>query len=74
MKLGQGRDNTKQLLVENKALADEIEAKITAYYENLGKKTEEPEDEVPGIMPVQADTPAEEPKRRRKVNIDIAVD
>ncbi len=74
MKLGQGRDNTKQLLVENKALADEIEAKITAYYENLGKKTEEAEDEVPGIMPVQADTPAEEPKRRRKVNIDIAVD
>lgn len=74
MKLGQGRDNTKQLLVENKALADEIEAKITAYYENLGKKTEEPEEEVPGIMPVQADTPAEEPKRRRKVNIDIAVD
>ena len=74
MKLGQGRDNTKQLLVENKALADEIEAKITAYYENLGKKTEEPEEEVPGIMPVQADAPAEEPKRRRKVNIDIAVD
>ncbi|MBQ8303399.1 MAG: recombinase RecA [Clostridia bacterium] len=74
MKLGQGRDNTKQLLCENKALADEIEAKITAYYENLGKKTEEAEDEVPGIMPVQADTPAEEPKRRRKVNIDIAVD
>ena len=74
MKLGQGRDNTKQLLLENKALADEIEAKITAYYENLGKKTEEAEDEVPGIMPVQADTPAEEPKRRRKVNIDIAVD
>ena len=74
MKLGQGRDNTKQLLCENKALADEIEAKITAYYENLGKKTEETEEEVPGIMPVQADTPAEEPKRRRKVNIDIAVD
>ncbi|MBQ8304018.1 MAG: recombinase RecA [Clostridia bacterium] len=74
MKLGQGRDNTKQLLCENKALADEIEAKITAYYENLGKKTEEAEDEVPGIMPVQADTPASEPKRRRKVNIDIAVD
>lgn len=73
MKLGQGRDNTKQLLCENKALADEIEAKITAYYENLGKKPEETEEEVPGIMPVQADTP-EEPKRRRKVNIDIAVD
>ncbi len=75
MKLGQGRDNTKQLLVENKALADEIEAKITAYYENLGKKPEEvEEDEVPGIMPVQADAQPEEPKRRRKVNIDIAVD
>ena len=73
MKLGQGRDNTKQLLCENKALAEEIEAKITAYYENQGKKTEEAEDEVPGIMPVQADAP-EEPKRRRKVNIDIAVD
>ena len=74
MKLGQGRDNTKQLLTENKALADEIEAKINAYYENDGKLPEETQDDVPGIMPVQADVPAEEPKRRRKVNIDIAVD
>ena len=74
MKLGQGRDNTKQLLCENKALADEIEAKITAHFEGENKKGEEiKEDEIPGIMPVQAEV-AEEPKRRRKVNIDIAVD
>ena len=30
MRLGQGRENSKQLLVENKELADEIENKILA--------------------------------------------
>lgn len=78
MKLGQGRDNAKQLLVENPALADEIEQKLREYYDSQNKKTEkEAEEEIPGIMPVQAEVPEngeEAPRRRRKVNIDIAVD
>ena len=76
MKLGQGRDNSKQLLVENKALADEIEAKINEFYDSQNKKTEDTEEEIEGIMPIQADAPATEeaPRRRRKVDIDIAVD
>ena len=76
MKLGQGRDNSKQLLVENKALADEIEAKINEFYDSQNKKTEEAEEEIEGIMPIQAEAPAAEeaPRRRRKVDIDIAVD
>ncbi len=78
MKLGQGRDNAKQLLVENPALADEIEQKLREYYDSQNKKPEkEAEEEIPGIMPVQAEVPEngeEAPRRRRKVNIDIAVD
>jgi len=76
MKLGQGRDNSKHLLVENKALADEIEAKINEFYDSQNKKTEDTEEEIEGIMPIQADAPATEeaPRRRRKVDIDIAVD
>lgn len=71
-RLGQGRDNVKQLLVENKELALEIENKIMEKYTEAlkgGNKTEETQDE-PVIMPVEA-----EPERpHKKVNIDIAVD
>ena len=76
MKLGQGRDNAKQLLVENPALADEIEAKINEFYDSQNVKVQETEEDIPGIMPVQAEVPATEeaPRRRRKVDIDIAVD
>ena len=78
MKLGQGRDNSKQLLVENPALAEEIEAKIAEYYDGKNKKNDtESEVEIPGIMPVQAEvsnSTEDAPRRRRKVNIDIAVD
>ena len=72
-RLGQGRDNVKQLLTDNKELAAEIEEKIMKKYmeafDKSGKKEEEiKEEEV--IMPIEAD-----PERpRRKVNIDIAVD
>ncbi len=78
MKLGQGRDNSKQLLVENPALAEEIEAKIAEYYDGKNTKNDaESEVEIPGIMPVQAEvsnSTEDAPRRRRKVNIDIAVD
>lgn len=71
-RLGQGRDNVKQLLTDNKELAAEIEEKIMKKYmeafDKSGKKEEEKQEEV--IMPIEA-----EPERpRRKVNIDIAVD
>ena len=71
-RLGQGRDNVKQLLVENKELALEIENKIMEKYSEAlkgGTKAQETQDE-PVIMPVEA-----EPERpHKKVNIDIAVD
>ena len=74
-RIGQGRDNVKQLLEENKQLADELEEKIRALYaermNNKGKKVEDTADE-PVIMPVEAE---EAPAiKHKKVNIDIAVD
>lgn len=71
-RLGQGRDNVKQLLLENKELALEIENKIMEKYTETLKgstKAQETQDE-PVIMPVEA-----QPERpHKKVNIDIAVD
>ena len=74
-RIGQGRDNVKQLLEENHELADEIEEKIRARYaeimQNKGKRLELADDE-PVIMPIEAEP---EPEiKHKKVNIDIAVD
>jgi len=72
-RLGQGRDNVKQLLTDNESLAKEIEDKIMEKYNQLlnGKPTSD-EEEVT-ITPVDsADIEPERP--RKKVNIDIAVD
>ena len=71
-RIGQGRDNVKQLLEDNPEFAAEIEEKVRNRYAeimaNKGKK-DIPEDE-PVIMPVEA-----EPEiKHKKVNIDIAVD
>ncbi len=72
-RIGQGRDNVKQLFEDNKEFAAEIEEKVRARYAEImsgNKKTEE--DDGPVIMPVEA-----EPKpeiKHKKVNIDIAVD
>lgn len=71
-RIGQGKDNVKQLLEENAELAKEIEDKIMAKYEARlsGKKEQENEpDEV--IMPIEAE---EAPVQHKKVNIDIAVE
>ena len=72
-RLGQGRDNVKQLIRENKALADELEAKIMEKYNERmnGKKGEDAQEDMrPVIIPEQA-----EPVRpRKKIDIDIAVD
>ena len=70
-RLGQGKDNVKQLIRENRELAKELEEKIMIKYNEKmgGKKAEQPEDE-PVIIPEQA-----EPARpHKKIDIDIAVD
>lgn len=70
-RIGQGKDNVKQLLEENEQLAKEIEEKIQERYEAkmAGKQIPEEEEEV--IMPVEAE-PDIVP--HKKVDIDIAVE
>ena len=70
-RIGQGKDNVKQLLEENAGLAKEIEDKIMAKYEaRLSGKKEPESDNEEVIMPVEAEIPA----NHKKVNIDIAVE
>ena len=65
-RLAQGRDNTKLLFEENAELANEVEAKIIAAMNN----TETEEEQIAADpVPEASATP-----RRKKVNIDIAVD
>ena len=64
-RIGQGRDNVKQLLTDNEELAREIEEKI--YAAMSGEKVE-----TPVAAPVEA--VETEIRPRKKVNIDIAVD
>lgn len=66
-RLAQGRDNTKILFEENEALANEVEAKIIAAM-NKGEEEAEVKTETATV----AAEPA--PPRRKRVNIDIAVD
>ncbi len=72
-RIGQGRDNVKQLFEDNPEFAAEVEEKVRARYaeimNNKGKKGEEVDDE-PVIMPVEAQPEI----KHKKVNIDIAVD
>lgn len=69
-RIGQGKDNVKQLLEENEQLAKEIEEKIQERYEaKMSGKQIPQEEEV--IMPVEAE-PAIVP--HKKVDIDIAVE
>lgn len=71
-RLAQGRDNTKQMFLDDPALAAEVEAKIVAA---MDAAKEEKVAEAKGakpIAPVSDEQPA--PTRRKKVNIDIAVD
>ena len=72
-RLGQGRDNVKQLLSDNAELAKEIEDKIMAKYYAAFSDTPEDEAEEVSIEPVDPETI--EPERKpRKIDIDIAVD
>lgn len=70
-RIGQGKDNVKQLLQENKQLADEIEEKITERYEARMQGKHLPEEEKEVIMPVEAEP---QPVTPAKINIDIAVE
>lgn len=71
-RLGQGRDNVKQLFIDNPELCKEIEEKIMAKYAEVmnSKPSSAPSDDEPVIIPAQA----EPPKPRTKVDIDIAVE
>ena len=67
-RIGQGRDNVKQLMLDNPELANEVEQKIYDAMANSGTAEE------PAPAPASADTPETEIRPRKKVNIDIAVD
>ena len=68
-RIGQGKDNVKQLLEENADLAKELEEKIMEKYEaKLSGKHMPEEDDNDVIMPVEAEV------AHKKVNIDIAVE
>lgn len=71
-RLGQGRDNVKQLLIDNPELEKEIEDKVIAAVEaeKSKKNGNEVKEEPESIMPVDS----ENIKPRKKVDIDIAVD
>ena len=64
-RLGQGKENSKQVLLDNPALAKEIEEKIMAYF----TKTDEEKAET---VEVKKEEPVKAP--RRKISIDVAVD
>ncbi len=71
MRLAQGRDNTKQLFEDNPELANEVEAKIVAAM----TEGEDKDKAAPAAAPAATAPAAEETApKRRKVNIDIAVD
>lgn len=70
-RLGQGRDNVKQLFADNPEFAKEIGDKIGEKYaelmNNKGKPAEEKQEDV--VMPIEAESVP-----HKKINIDIAVD
>ena len=71
-RLGQGRDNVKKLLTENKEMAQEIEDKIFAAVKAGAEITgaNDEDDDEPGIEPVAP----ENIRPHKNVDIDIAVD
>ena len=77
-RLGQGRDNVKELIRSNKALSEEIEAKVRARLaetreikKNNKSEIESASPAAPAPAPV---APPVAPKSRIKANLDIAVD
>ena len=73
LRLGQGRDNAKQFLIDNSEIADEIIEKIMAARQGEKIDTATTSDDEPVIIPVGADiSEPEAPKKR--ISIDVAVD
>lgn len=71
-RLGQGRDNVRQLFADNAELAKEIEDKILVKYNEFNSKLpKDDETDEAVIMPIEAETPV---RAHKTVNIDIAVD
>lgn len=71
-RIGQGRDNVRQLFEDNKELAREIEEKIYAAIALKRAAAENKEEKAPAKEAAADDTVISRP--RKKVNIDIAVD
>ena len=85
MRLGQGRDNAKQFLLNNPDIMNELEEKVKAKMQEansalLNKRAERAT--APAATTAAADTPAAEnaaepeaaAKPRKKINIDVAVE
>lgn len=70
-RLGQGRDNAKEFLKENRGIADEIAAKVMENGEKLQKSAGS--GKKPARAGAQAAAPASEPEAP-KVNIDVEAD
>ncbi len=67
-RIGQGRDNVKQLFLDNPELAKEVEQKIYAAISGSAEQVES------APTPVEVPAVETEIRPRKKVNIDIAVD
>ncbi len=74
-RLGQGRDNVKEMLRTNKALREEVEAKVRAKFAEAteAKKASANESEDMSAAPAPVVAPPA-PKGKIKANLDIAVD
>ncbi len=72
LRLGQGRDNVKLLLTENKEMAKEIEEKIFAAVKAGSEVTGQASQ--PEVQAVSAAEPAEPIRPHKHVDIDIAVE
>ena len=76
-RLGQGRDNVKELIRTNKALREEIEAKVRAKFDDnsvTDTVVESDEDDSTAMPAAPAPVAPPAPKARIKANLDIAVD
>lgn len=76
LRLGQGRDNAKNFLLENPDIAEEIAAKIIEAAKKTNQQVlgsaDNKENDEPEILPVGAEPVAAAPKKR--ISIDVAVD